>query len=358
MPATRLLSRMRARSTALGPQADVLDDLGQDLGQGVGQLLGADPAVGGQQGEPPRRRVSPQFVQFLGGDARWRKLRQQPRGAIAEEVGREVELGGCVPAWPLPARLEPRALSAEQVRSPQEPLRSVGALPPAARAGAGPVGRAGRRRRSGRRAARGATAPSSSSSSRRASAGRPTRLDPRPGGAARAGRRCAARRVRSCACKGRTERMFLSADARAALADYLSGAPARRRRRGTLPRAARLPARAPDGRLSPRAINLLLEQIGRWHDAEVRDRRAGSAARPHDLRHICLPPRGGHRGRCRAGAAARPPLAAGPTSSATPTRPRPLRPPTSRRSDADAPYQQGAPRTHAPPCRGGTPVRH
>jgi integrase len=41
-----------------------------------------------------------------------------------------------------------------------------------------------------------------------------------------------------------------------------------------------------DGRLSVRAINQLLEQIGRWHDAEVRDpSRRISPLRPHDLRH-------------------------------------------------------------------------
>ena len=47
-----------------------------------------------------------------------------------------------------------------------------------------------------------------------------------------------------------------------------------------------MPARSADGRLSPRAINLLLEQIGRWHDAELTDpRRRISPLRPHDLRH-------------------------------------------------------------------------
>jgi integrase len=47
-----------------------------------------------------------------------------------------------------------------------------------------------------------------------------------------------------------------------------------------------LPARSVDGRLSPRAINLLLEQIGRWHDSEVSDaRHRVSPLRPHDLRH-------------------------------------------------------------------------
>jgi integrase len=40
------------------------------------------------------------------------------------------------------------------------------------------------------------------------------------------------------------------------------------------------------GRLSVRAINLILEQIGRWHDAELDDRgRHISPLRPHDLRH-------------------------------------------------------------------------
>ena len=35
-----------------------------------------------------------------------------------------------------------------------------------------------------------------------------------------------------------------------------------------------------------RAINLILGQIGRWHDAEVRDTaRKISSLRPHDLRH-------------------------------------------------------------------------
>lgn len=90
--------------------------------------------------------------------------------------------------------------------------------------------------------------------------------------------------------KGKTERtVFLSADARAALADYLE----RERPRDASEQAAALflsavslPARSSDGRLSPRAINLLLEQIGRWHDAELTDaRRRISPLRPHDLRH-------------------------------------------------------------------------
>ena len=47
-----------------------------------------------------------------------------------------------------------------------------------------------------------------------------------------------------------------------------------------------LPARAADGRLSPRALNLILVRIGRWHDAEITDpERQISPLRPHDLRH-------------------------------------------------------------------------
>ncbi len=83
--------------------------------------------------------------------------------------------------------------------------------------------------------------------------------------------------------------MFLSADARAALADYIE----RERPRDAGPdtralflSALGIPARSPDGRLSVRAVNLILEQIGRWHDAEVRDpSRHVSPLRPHDLRY-------------------------------------------------------------------------
>jgi len=90
--------------------------------------------------------------------------------------------------------------------------------------------------------------------------------------------------------KGKTERtVFLSADARGALADYLEKERSRDASEQTTAlflSAVSLPARSPDGRLSPRAINLLLEQIGRWHDAEPTDaRRRISPLRPHDLRH-------------------------------------------------------------------------
>ncbi len=103
----------------------------------------------------------------------------------------------------------------------------------------------------------------------------------------RRARRASIARVKG---KGGTERtVFLSADARAALADYIE----RERPRDAKPdtralflSAAGVPARSPDGRLSVRAVNLILEQIGRLHDAEVRDpSRHVSPLRPHDLRH-------------------------------------------------------------------------
>ena len=90
--------------------------------------------------------------------------------------------------------------------------------------------------------------------------------------------------------KGGTERtVFLSADARQALADYLEKERPRDAGEATpalFLTATGIPARRPDGRLSPRAVNLLLERIGRWHDAELKDpSRHISPLRPHDLRH-------------------------------------------------------------------------
>jgi integrase len=90
--------------------------------------------------------------------------------------------------------------------------------------------------------------------------------------------------------KGGAERtVFLSADARQALADYLEKERPRDAGADTpalFLTATGIPARAADGRLSLRAVNLILEQIGRWHDAELKDpSRHISPLRPHDLRH-------------------------------------------------------------------------
>jgi integrase len=89
---------------------------------------------------------------------------------------------------------------------------------------------------------------------------------------------------------GGTERtVFLSLDARQALADYLEKDRPRDADDGTTAlflTAPGIPARRPDGRLSPRAVNLILERIGRWHDAELSDpARHVSPLRPHALRH-------------------------------------------------------------------------
>jgi integrase len=90
--------------------------------------------------------------------------------------------------------------------------------------------------------------------------------------------------------KGGSERtVFLSADARQALADYLEKERSRDAGEDTTAlflSATGIPARRPGGRLSLRAINLILKQIGRWHDAELKDpSRHLSPLRPHDLRH-------------------------------------------------------------------------
>lgn len=112
-------------------------------------------------------------------------------------------------------------------------------------------------------------------------------VEPQTARALRTVHRARISRVRG---KGKTERVvFLSADARQALADYLDC----ERPRDTTPTtsalflsAAEVAARAPDGRLSCRAINHILAQIGRWHDAAVRDLdRQIAPLRPHDLRH-------------------------------------------------------------------------
>lgn len=103
-------------------------------------------------------------------------------------------------------------------------------------------------------------------------------------------RKARSARITNVRGKGKTERtVFLSIDARAALADYLE----RERPLDATPdmtavflSAKSIAARTEDGRLSPQAINLILAQIGRWHDAEQIDpKRRLSPLRPHDLRH-------------------------------------------------------------------------
>jgi len=112
-------------------------------------------------------------------------------------------------------------------------------------------------------------------------------LTPAPIGDLRVAHRAQLTRVRG---KGKTERVvYLSADARTALADYLE----RERPYDTalsssavFLSAAGIPSRQPDGRLSVRAVNHILAQIGRWHDAGIQDpARRISPLRPHDLRH-------------------------------------------------------------------------
>jgi len=104
----------------------------------------------------------------------------------------------------------------------------------------------------------------------------------------------AARRVRVRGVKGKggTERnVFLSKDARDGLAEYLETERPKDVGEASESKALFLsaigtPARRADGRLSVRAINLLLERIGSWHDGETGDpARKISPLRPHDLRH-------------------------------------------------------------------------
>lgn len=90
--------------------------------------------------------------------------------------------------------------------------------------------------------------------------------------------------------KGKTERrVYLSRDARSALADYLETeyvCDADEDAEALFLSARGISARGPGGRMSPRAINLILEQIGKWHDAEVTDpARKISPLQPHNLRH-------------------------------------------------------------------------
>jgi integrase len=101
-------------------------------------------------------------------------------------------------------------------------------------------------------------------------------------------------RIQEVQGKGKTQRdVFLSSDARQALADYLEKEHALDSssldEHEVIPlflSAASVASRQEDGRLSPRSINTILGQIGRWHDAELSDPdRHISPLRPHDLRH-------------------------------------------------------------------------
>ena len=101
-------------------------------------------------------------------------------------------------------------------------------------------------------------------------------------------------RIQGVQGKGKTQRdVFLSADARQALADYLEKehaidcpSPDIADDIPLFLSAASVASRRESGRLSPRTINAILEQIGRWHDAELSDPdRQISPLRPHDLRH-------------------------------------------------------------------------
>ena len=102
----------------------------------------------------------------------------------------------------------------------------------------------------------------------------------------------AARRARIVGVrgKGKTQRtVFLSVDARHALADYLEVErpfDATSDSTELFLSAASVSSRRPDGRLSDRSINTILERIGRLHDAEhTEPERHISPLRPHDLRH-------------------------------------------------------------------------
>jgi integrase/recombinase XerC len=112
-------------------------------------------------------------------------------------------------------------------------------------------------------------------------------LEPNDPGRLRIARRAKLVRVRG---KGRTEvTKFLSEDARQALADYLEFERPQDvdpESRALFLTASGVPERKPGGRMHPRSINRILEQIGKWHDAEQTDpERYISPLRPHDLRH-------------------------------------------------------------------------
>ena len=78
--------------------------------------------------------------------------------------------------------------------------------------------------------------------------------------------------------KGKTQRdVFLSLDARRALADYLENehvgdvTTATGEETPLFLVAIEVASRSADGRLSPRSVNHILAKIGKWHDAGVKD---------------------------------------------------------------------------------------
>lgn len=112
-------------------------------------------------------------------------------------------------------------------------------------------------------------------------------LDPAEAVGLRQARRARLSGVRG---KGRTERrVFLSPEARSAVADYLERERVADRAEGAdalFLSSMTVGSRSSGGRLSPRAVNLLLSRIGQLHDAEVTEpARRISPLRPHDLRH-------------------------------------------------------------------------
>ena len=113
-------------------------------------------------------------------------------------------------------------------------------------------------------------------------------LHPNTADALRAARRAQISGVQG---KGKTQRdVFLSRDARLALADYLEQEHTQDAAAMAEPplflAAVEVANRRADGRLSTRSVNHILDQIGRWHDAEITDpERRIAPLRPHDLRH-------------------------------------------------------------------------
>jgi hypothetical protein len=60
--------------------------------------------------------------------------------------------------------------------------------------------------------------------------------------------------------------------------------------------AVSIASRRPGGRLSPRAVNLILQRIGRWHDAEHSDpARWVSPLRPHEYADLFVMPTFGRK---------------------------------------------------------------